>query len=171
MGGHMPKIIENVKAMLLNETRRELAEYGYSAVTIRSVAHGVGIAAGTVYNYFGSKDELIALAVLEDWDEMLADLTHLVKTSDKGKVSIVTLSAIRDFVLSHKGVFDDEGAKKVYSVFFSDKHKLIVKGIAKAVRCAAVSDLGSEIFAEILLSRLRDADDGFIKYLDLALYN
>ena len=57
----MPKIIENVREMLLHEARRQAEAYGYSSVTVRSVAKECGIGTGTVYNYFPSKDMLSAL--------------------------------------------------------------------------------------------------------------
>ena len=47
----MPKIIENVKQKLMDETRRQIAECGYDAVTVRSVAKACEIGIGTVYNW------------------------------------------------------------------------------------------------------------------------
>ena len=46
----MPKIIENVREQLLTEAKRQIAENGYSATTIRSVAGACGLGIGTVYN-------------------------------------------------------------------------------------------------------------------------
>ena len=50
----MPKIIENLKARLIAEAKRQIEEAGYGAVTIRSVASSCGVGVGTVYNYFPS---------------------------------------------------------------------------------------------------------------------
>ena len=63
----MPKIIDNVREELLKEAKRQVNEEGYAQTTIRSVAKGCGIAIGTVYNYFPSKDMLIATFMMEDW--------------------------------------------------------------------------------------------------------
>ena len=63
----MPKIIENVREQLLSEAKKQIAEYGYSKTTIRSVAKACGLGTGTVYNYFPSKDMLIASVMAEDW--------------------------------------------------------------------------------------------------------
>lgn len=63
----MPKIIDNVSLKLTQEARRQVMELGYDAVTIRSVAKNCGIGVGTVYNYFPSKDALIAGFLIEDW--------------------------------------------------------------------------------------------------------
>ena len=56
----MPKIIENLEKRLIAEAKRQIAESGYGATTIRSVAKGCNVGVGTVYNYFPSKDALIA---------------------------------------------------------------------------------------------------------------
>ena len=48
----MPKIIKNLESKLLEEARRQILEFGYGAVTVRSVAAACGVGVGTVYNYF-----------------------------------------------------------------------------------------------------------------------
>ena len=63
----MPKIIENLPEKLAEEARRQITESGYSAMTIRSVAKACGVGVGTVYNYYPSKDALVAQFMLEDW--------------------------------------------------------------------------------------------------------
>ena len=67
----MPKIIENIRENLLEEARRQVMEQGYSAMTIRSVAKACGVGVGTVYNYFSSKDMLVASFMLVDWQECI----------------------------------------------------------------------------------------------------
>ena len=56
----MPKIIENVREQLLAEAKKQVFEHGYADTTIRSVARACGLGVGTVYNYFSSKEMLIA---------------------------------------------------------------------------------------------------------------
>lgn len=63
----MPKIIENIREKLLEEAKIQVQKQGYSAMTIRSVASACGVGTGTVYNYFSSKDMLVASFLLEDW--------------------------------------------------------------------------------------------------------
>ena len=75
MGGVIvPKIIENVREQLLEEAKRQIRENGYSKTTIRSVAGACRLGVGTVYNYFESKDMLIASFMLEDWMECLGEM-------------------------------------------------------------------------------------------------
>ena len=49
-----------------------LQEDGGRMLTIRNVAATCHVAVGTVYNYFRSKDELMAHVMLEDWHTTMA---------------------------------------------------------------------------------------------------
>ena len=60
----MPKIIENLQEKLIHEARRQVQQKGYGSLTIRSVATACGVGVGTVYNYFASKDALVAAFIL-----------------------------------------------------------------------------------------------------------
>lgn len=53
------------QASILAATRDMLAEVGYTGTTMRNLAQRAGVVPGTLYNLYGSKDELI-LAALED---------------------------------------------------------------------------------------------------------
>ena len=53
----MPKIIENVKELILDTSEKLLFQVGYKGFTIRGVAKRCGIAPGTIFNYFASKEE------------------------------------------------------------------------------------------------------------------
>ena len=64
----MPKIIENLKERLLTEAKVQIDRDGYESVTIRSIAKGCGVGVGTVYNYFPSKEALIANLLLQRGD-------------------------------------------------------------------------------------------------------
>lgn len=63
----MPKIIENLTETILAQANKQLFEKGYQDMTMRSVADACGIAVGTVYNYYKSKDVLVAEIMLKDW--------------------------------------------------------------------------------------------------------
>jgi len=70
----MPKILDNVKERAVAEARRVMVEEGYEGLTIRKVAAALDVAVGTLYNYFPSKDFLIASVMLEDWQEIMQRL-------------------------------------------------------------------------------------------------
>ena len=59
----------------LLEYARELADSeGLEAVNIRSIAGKAGEAAGTVYNYFAGKDEILLALTEEYWKKTLSEM-------------------------------------------------------------------------------------------------
>lgn len=78
----MPKIIENLNEIILTEAKTELFEKGYNNMTMRSVACACHIAVGTLYNYFDSKDVLIAEIMLQDWKEIMDEVRKQCKLSE-----------------------------------------------------------------------------------------
>lgn len=66
----MPKTLSNVKEDIMQTTRDMIIESGYNRLNIRDIASRCGIATGTLYNYFGSKQEIISAILASDWDKM-----------------------------------------------------------------------------------------------------
>jgi AcrR family transcriptional regulator len=49
-----------VVVQLVRATEEEVEDFGYAGLTVRSVARRAGVAPATAYNYFSSKDHLLA---------------------------------------------------------------------------------------------------------------
>ncbi|MGI6009941.1 MAG: TetR/AcrR family transcriptional regulator [Ruminococcus sp.] len=58
------------KDEILKNSRKLIQQQGWSAVSIRSVAAASGVSVGSIYNYFGSKAELVNAAVESVWHEI-----------------------------------------------------------------------------------------------------
>src|SRR5215203_1408635 len=58
---------------ILEAARRLFAEQGYDATTTRDVAAAAGIASGTLFNYFATKEAIVACLAAEAMEEALAD--------------------------------------------------------------------------------------------------
>ena len=102
----MPKIIENLKDRLIAEAEKQIEESGYSAVTIRSVAKACAVGVGTVYNYFPSKEVLIATHLLVDWKLCVDTITHTAEsaTDPKPVLQCVYQQLVR-FADRHQAIF------------------------------------------------------------------
>lgn len=102
----MPKRIDNPEDSLLSAAKSLLLEEGYAALTMRQVASLCCVAVGTVYNYFPSKDVLVARILLEDWHTALRSLREplaTVATPLEGLEQV--FSALRTFSLRYHPVW------------------------------------------------------------------
>ena len=153
----MPKIIENIKEQLIAEAKRQISEYGYANTTIRSVASSCGVGVGTVYNYFESKELLIAAFVAEDWKNQIAVMAALPQNDPKALLRGIYESLV-SFADNNKKLFSDSDAAKVISIGFSSRHKRLRQQLASFILpiCKAEqlenSDFVAEFVSESLIS-------------------
>jgi len=153
----MPKIIENVREQLLCEAKRQIEQNGYAKTTIRSVASACGLGVGTVYNYFNSKDMLIASFMAEDWQTCLAEMKNQSGREAKDALESIygTLCA---FTEKHKALFSDKSAARSFMSAFETRHKQLRGQIAEAILPLCQSSSAedkvflSEYIAESLLN-------------------
>ena len=151
----MPKIIENVREQLLEEAQKQIRENGYANTTIRSVAKACGLGVGTVYNYFPSKDMLIASFMAEDWNQCLKKMERI-----DSKDSEVVIRSIYDnltkFMEKYDALFRDSDATKVYTSVFSVRHKQLRSQLAMHIQpiCEEVSVEDKEFLAEWIAESL-----------------
>ncbi|MCX7842794.1 MAG: TetR/AcrR family transcriptional regulator [Clostridia bacterium] len=75
----MPKSLANIKEDILAVTRKLLSEYGYEKLNIRTIASRSGIATGTLYNYYKSKQEIVEEILRAEWNMMLRRIDQASK--------------------------------------------------------------------------------------------
>lgn len=95
----MPKLIPDLRAALIAAARARLLESDSHDLTMRQIASDCSAAVGTVYNYFPSKELLMAAVMLEDWQAAYARLTERAAAADSldGGIRAVD-TALRGFV-------------------------------------------------------------------------
>ena len=76
------------KEEILKTSRVLIQQNGWEAVNIRAVAAACGVSVGCIYNYFGSKTELVSAAVENIWSDIF-------RHPDDPAVFEDTLSCIR----------------------------------------------------------------------------
>ena len=149
----MPKILENPQPRLMAEAKQQILEKGYQAVTIRSVANGCGIGVGTVYNYFPSKEALIATHLLVDWKECVDTITRTAKTAtDPKPVLQCVYQQLVSFADRHQAIFRDEAATASFAGSFSQYHGRLRSQLASPLRKFCDSDFTAQFIAESLLT-------------------
>ncbi len=153
----MPKVIENLRARLLDEAKRQVSELGYGKTTVKSVASALGVGVGTVYNYFPSKDMLVASFMFEDWQAVLDSMSRL-PTNDPERLICGIYTLLKDFAEKNQKLFSDSEAAKVIAMSLNSRHKLLRAQIAEFILpiCKGESFcdpiFASEFIAEALIS-------------------
>jgi AcrR family transcriptional regulator len=128
----MPKIIENARERLIQEARTQIEIDGYDSVTIRSIARGCQIGLGTFYNYFKSKDVLIATYLLEEWEERLQRINLQGETETDPMEFLKTVNLeLGEFIKKNVSVFSAEGAIKAFRGSARVYHNLLINQISE----------------------------------------
>ncbi|MDO4492758.1 MAG: TetR/AcrR family transcriptional regulator [Clostridia bacterium] len=147
----MPKLIPDLKAKLQEEARRQISELGYGAVSIRSIARGCGVGTGTVYNYFSSKEALVASFLANDWRESVARISALADTgADADTVLRACYTELSDFNQRHTDLFASAG--KTGITITHAYHTILRNQIASHLRPFAEDGFTAEFIAEALIT-------------------
>ena len=149
----MPKIIENLESKLIEEAHKQVEQLGYGGVTIRSVAKACGVGVGTVYNYFPSKDDLLATYLLGDWKNCMAAINSVSKQADSpAPVIHFMFDQLLSYAKRHQTIFCDDAASTNFVSAFNRYHGLLRAQLAVPVRKFCSSDFMAEFIAESLLT-------------------
>ena len=149
----MPKIIENLPHKLAEEARRQIEKSGFSAMTVRSVAKGCGVGVGTVYNYYPSKEALVATFMLDDWNACITAIRSCAENSDVLEPVLMTMhGTLRLFLEQYAPIFRDESAAASYSGALSKYHSILRGQLASPIRKFCRDDFTAEFIAEAMLT-------------------
>ena len=131
----MPKIIKDAKETIVKEARALLAENGASKLNMRALAESAGVAAGTLYNYFPSKEDLITEVVREDWVKMLDAVEKKLPAASSAIMGLEMLfAAISDYREKHAFLWSTIRASKKFQKKQLDYHREMIEEICDRVR-------------------------------------
>lgn len=153
---------------ILDEAARRFQESGYAETSLRDVAAGAGMKAGSLYYHFESKEALL-IAILErgmsymvDAFDMVAD-RRVVAGSDPDHDA--AFSRLADHVAAHLSALHGNRA-------YTAAHVTLFRTAPKSVRRAVVPirDNYERSWTELLASLLPERDPKEISMLRLALF-
>jgi len=156
----VPKNLENVKEEILQATREMILEKGYGQLNIRDIAKKCGIATGTFYNYFCSKQAAIAALMEEDWKafrQYIAEHSHEDKPPVErleilfGDLKQMLQSVHRIWRAGFPDDFESGTLNRLYSIK-QQLHKDFAQHIRSLI--AGHIDPEQEVYAADIITRL-----------------
>lgn len=109
----MPKVIENIRKDLISKGEKILVEEGPGALTMRRMAKECGIAPGTIYNYFQSKEELQAVIILQKWRIKRSEIIESMRATDVKENLRILYRGVLEFALSYRPLWREEPPNKL----------------------------------------------------------
>lgn len=129
----MPKVIKDLRNNILSVSKDELFNKGYKELNMRNIAKRTNTAVGTIYNYFNSKEMLVASIILEDWyksTDEIKSVTDRALSIEEGLKGI--LKAISSFYSLYGSVFQNSGLPNI-KITYPDKYEMLNKGIGEEI--------------------------------------
>ena len=149
----MPKIIEDLRKRLLEEAEKQIMAGGYTAMTIRSVARMCHVAVGTVYNYFPSKDELIATVMLERWKTCVRRINSTAKAAQTPEEVLREIYVqLSDYINDYQMLFRDEAAISAFAASDGKYHEILRDQLATPLYRFCSTTFEGEFIAEAMLT-------------------
>lgn len=142
-GKTVPKIIDTPRETILDQARDIIVNEGYGSLTIRRVSKNTGIAVGTIYNYFPTKDDIIVQLMEGYWYSYLKEvesvhdnetdfykklrlifekLNTFVETFKEVWVKNITMGYTEDS-LTRKKSFDEKLIRKLEAILLEEVEK------------------------------------------------
>ena len=178
--------MNETKRRILDAAKELFATEGIKSTTVSEIAKAAGVAKGTIYKYFESKEEILqevihqeAMKVYEEIDEALRGSGTL---REKLKNFIIyKLQAIQKRVnlhhITHKRFKDLSEALRRELMFYYDHEVLLIKGLLQeAQQKGEIVVKNMDILAKALGAVSREFDDPWMledkdleKYIDALL--
>ncbi len=130
----MPKLIDHLRQDLLLCAADILQTEGYNALTLRRVAENCHIAVGTIYNYFPSKDDLAAQAMLADWRETVKTMERRCSEAQTVRQGLLAVyEGIEDFAQLYTHVWSEYAPRSGVLEFLRQKHSTTLAQLSTVV--------------------------------------
>ncbi|MEJ5978978.1 TetR/AcrR family transcriptional regulator [Novosphingobium sp. PS1R-30] len=104
MGRRSDHSREELRALIVAEGHRQMVEVGFAKFSAREVAKAIGYSIGTIYNVFGSYDQLILAINGETLDRWLADLEAHLEGREQDRLR-AAIDAYFDFALGQRNAW------------------------------------------------------------------
>jgi AcrR family transcriptional regulator len=116
----MPKVVDHdqYRRTLLQQSLDLFAENGYSSITMRQLAEGLGVSTGTLYHYFPSKENMF-LQLVEELTEQ--DISYFLAQAPTPPSRLERLEAVMGFVVDNFEYFTKQ--QLLWIDFYQHSHR------------------------------------------------
>lgn len=96
------RVHQAVRADIVAEARRQLADASAASLSLRAVARDLGMAPSAMYRYFASRDELLTALILEAYDAMGEMADHAARSAGTAANRLASVfRAVRGWAQAH----------------------------------------------------------------------
>lgn len=155
---------------LLEAARKVFAEKGIPGATVSDITEAAGVAKGTFYLYFESKEALLGALKERFVDDLIAHASSFlprIGRDDWWALADSTVESVFDFVLAHRDliqVFAQEGLTPQSRQVFADAEDKLVNMFAFAIRAGADAGAFAARDPELTAAFLNHAFHGVIEH-------
>lgn len=130
----MPKRLEDVKKRLLEDARSIILMDGMEKLTLRRIANDCGIAVGTIYNYFQSREMMIAEVLLGDWLQSLSGMTRGISEAENVMGGLEAIFAeLSRFVATYSPFWSNYPLDSEAVASYSKRHRMLIEQLESMV--------------------------------------
>lgn len=102
----MSRIIENPEQLILSRAKEILYNEGIKKFSMRNLSGKCGIALGTIYNYYSTKEELIIEMMTDYWKENFYILEDILNSNDTLYIKLNEIfNKLNNFIKTFKEVW------------------------------------------------------------------
>lgn len=164
----MPKIINDLQNTILTKAKELFLKNGYQTLTIRNVAKECQVAVGTVYNYYQSKDMLVASVMLEDWLHALKGMEDGIREAQVPLDGLESVyHEIARFTTLYQTIWGEYSKTSGMPEIGQGRHVQLISQLSRLIEpllsrfdCLFDEAL-PEVLAELLLSTAVNHPDGY----------
>ncbi len=98
----MPKSPEERKTELLTAAEQLFRENGVDRTAVSDIVKKAGVAQGTFYNYYQSKDEIFAAVLEHITEHTLTEIKRIAEREDIGVIDKINLISQQDFLMNRE---------------------------------------------------------------------
>ncbi len=123
----MPQAIPELREKLLAAARKRMLHNPPIPFTMRELSKDCGAALGTAYNYFSSREELMATVMLADWHLSVKAMNSAVDKSDNILDAVHGIyDAIHGFYTLYEPTFKSYTKQTNPTQMLKDNHRKVV---------------------------------------------